>query len=585
MLDQAVRRVARLAATVRRQDGQGLAEYSLLLGLIAVVAIAAVLLVYYLRLNASLQSGHGQAWFHLDDLVAAATRWYRAMGESREFYALLPLFGVAACASLALARPGARVGFLWLATTFLYIELGTRSISAYRPLVDPLLRHVIFAIVPCAVLTGIYVGPALSTNVARWVVSVVALTLTAIVWLGGRHLPISLVGHSETVWPFAAASALAAAVTIFGSIASPLVVTSSSPVWRVTGVTTLLLAAGVSTLGPTFYAVRVYRLPWINNAREAAKFLVAHTDHPWLAQDEMLRGQLDYETAFTRSAALDVAPEEARKVGSAYIVVDDYLFRVKESLGATTAGYLRTPPPTWLQVARIGDTDEYRMRIYRALSAEDADRELSDAKRAHAASPTSETEKRVNDALVNAGNSCPLARQKWAAWRKRMPETSESELLGLIAACYAIDPSRADLNQVVYGNFAGGLGGWTHPETPGVRVETFPDVADSRYLKVTAESAAQRVVLLQSVQLAPNSVYAYEATLQSTVPIVALYISPDRARFDTQAAFYKWETRRLLFITPAWDGQPHNVDLIPFLLTAPGEIWLKNVKLNRLILE
>ena len=43
MLDQAVRRVARLAATVRRQDGQGLAEYSLLLGLIAVVAIAALM--------------------------------------------------------------------------------------------------------------------------------------------------------------------------------------------------------------------------------------------------------------------------------------------------------------------------------------------------------------------------------------------------------------------------------------------------------------------------------------------------------------------------------------------------------------
>lgn len=43
MLNLAARLAARLAATRGRQEGQGLAEYSLLLGLIAIVAITALL--------------------------------------------------------------------------------------------------------------------------------------------------------------------------------------------------------------------------------------------------------------------------------------------------------------------------------------------------------------------------------------------------------------------------------------------------------------------------------------------------------------------------------------------------------------
>lgn len=43
MMYVAARLAARLAAIRDREDGQGLAEYSLLLGLIAVVAIAALM--------------------------------------------------------------------------------------------------------------------------------------------------------------------------------------------------------------------------------------------------------------------------------------------------------------------------------------------------------------------------------------------------------------------------------------------------------------------------------------------------------------------------------------------------------------
>ena len=146
------------------------------------------------------------------------------------------------------------------------------------------------------------------------------------------------------------------------------------------GLTVLVLALGLGTLHASFEATTAYRMPWIENVRAAVRFLRTRPDHQWLAQNWLVAARLNYESGFSRGfsasdgelavfrrdAGLQVAPPDIAQVGSAYVIRDEFFEGAGAAFGAGPP-YLHAPPATWREIARFGEINRYRMRIYEVL--------------------------------------------------------------------------------------------------------------------------------------------------------------------------------------------------------------------------
>jgi 4-amino-4-deoxy-L-arabinose transferase-like glycosyltransferase len=352
------------------------------------LGLVAALFWYHFRFTPQWLAGAGGgAGFSLDTLVATSTDWYRAVTQAREFFVLLPLFVVAIAASLSRRLEGAAFAALWLATTFLYMELGTRSPFVYLPWSPEIwqVRILDFTMVPCAVLVGIYLGGANRPGVTRIVVAAAAIVVAGMALHGARDmptLPAWLLGQADSARPFARLSALAGAVAIFGAIASPAIAAARSSVVKAGGVAVLVVAVGLGTLNASYEATTDYHMPWVQNVRQAVRFLGFQPDRQWLAQNWLLGAHLDYQSGFSRGfdaadpslkifrrdAGLQVAPPDVSEVGSAYVITDEFFERKDVGMGGPA--YLRARPPTWREIATFGTLDGYRMHIYRVPAAD-----------------------------------------------------------------------------------------------------------------------------------------------------------------------------------------------------------------------
>jgi len=356
---------------------------------LAVGCLAGALFWYHFRFTpAWTDRTVGAPWFSLDTLITTSTAWYRALTQAREFFVLLPLFVVAIAASLARRLEGAAFAALWLATTFLYMELGTRSPFVYLPWSPEIwqVRILDFTMVPSAVLVGIYLGGANRPGVTRIVVAAAAIVVAGVALHGSRDMPTLpgwLPGQPDSARPFAGLSALAGAVAIFGAIASPAIVTSRSRLVTAAGVAVLVVAVGLGTLNASYEATTDYHMPWVQNVRQAVRFLRFQPDRQWLAQNWLLGAHLDYHSGFSRGfdaadpslkifrrdAGLQVAPPDVSEIGSAYVITDEFFERKDVGMGGPA--YLRARPPTWREIATFGTLDGYRMHIYMVPAAAD----------------------------------------------------------------------------------------------------------------------------------------------------------------------------------------------------------------------
>ena len=356
---------------------------------LAVACLAGALFWYHFRFTPTwLAETGGGSRFSLDTLITTSTAWYRALTQAREFFVLLPLFVVAIAASLARRLEGAAFAALWLATTFLYMELGTRSPFVYLPWSPEIwqVRILDFTMVPCAVLVGIYLGGANRPGVTRIVVAAAAIVVAGVALHGSRDMPTLpgwLPGQPDSARPFAGLSALAGAVAIFGAIASPAIVTSRSRLVTAAGVAVLVGAVGLGTLNASYEATTDYHMPWVQNVREAVRFLRFQPDRQWLAQNWLLGAHLDYHSGFSRGfdaadpslkifrrdAGLQVAPPDVSEIGSAYVITDEFFERKDVGMGGPA--YLHARPPTWREIATFGTLDGYRMHIYMVPAAAD----------------------------------------------------------------------------------------------------------------------------------------------------------------------------------------------------------------------
>ena len=553
----------------------------------AFVCVTAALFIYHYRFSGGMWTGLGSyTWPGAETLVRTATDWYHFVSRAEDFFPFLPLFIVAASGALALRLPGAAVAFLWLATTFFYMELGSRNPASYAPWDDLRSRHLTFVIVPCAVLSGIYLGQSVTARAARWIVTAAAAVVAGSVWYLAHNLPTLptwVVGDPEKWRPFVTVSALAAAVAIFGSFASPLFVIGSRGRVRAVAVTLLLVGLGLATLHPTLQAVTAYRTPWVENTREAVKFLRTRTDYQWLAQTDQLAGRLEYESGYTRR--VPSAPAELAQIGSAYVITDTFFERPRADLGGaplTLPAYLTAPPPTWWPIAAFGRVKGHEMRVYRVLAGADAERELAAARLEATRMPGPEAERRLAGAEVNAGRHCAAAFRSLRDAADAGSADSAPGLRSVLTACYAARPEIAGPPLLENGDFSEALSGWYQPHGPG-EFRVVPEGEDGpRHLQVHVADAGLHVVLLQGIEIKPDTPYVYEMEVKSTGPIVTLYWESDVGRFQSERAFPNWTRVQSILVTPHWDGKPRKADFHPFLTKGIGDVSIRNVRLAEL---
>ncbi len=130
------------------------------------------------------------------------------------------------------------------------------------------------------------------------------------------------------------------------------------------------------------------------------------------------------------------------------------------------------------------------------------------------------------------------------------------------------------------GDFSEGLRGWyIHPEadaTPSIVPAGPAEHAwNVRYRK------GNWIVIAQELSLRPDTVYVYEATVKSTVPIVALYWQAETGRSHEEGKAYpEWTRLRYVFLTPHWNGEPMRTSFNPVLMKGAGDASIKGLRLS-----
>lgn len=533
------------------------------------------------------------------DLARTATDWWSQVVTGHpEFSWISPLWIVAGSVLLALRRRQAYVPLLWFGSMFLYLELGSSSPFAYVPMLAlPVwaTRHFLLVAAPAMIATGMYLALELTPTTARWLTLLVSVVTGVIAFVGSRHathLAWGITAEAPLDLPFAVISALATACVIFGGIASPAFLTGALTKWKSAMVALLLVAIGIAALNPTYRAASEHRGPWATTITEAVRFLDRSPPLPILVQNDVFGQRLDYASRFRlgfnsglrqvgHRARIDLAPKDPNSVREAYVLIDEfYLNTGTVAEWGDGPAYLRSPPARWAEVARFGDRDGYRLRVYRVSYAEAA-RELDAARAAMRATRSPQTLRQLMVAATGAGEYC-LAAAAWQKLQALAPDgAGDLQPIAVLRSCYEQRPAVAGPSLFTNGDFRLGVEGW----------EQSPDAKATRSVEPDATTGAKAVhvsfkggnwaVLMQGLMLQPDTPYVYRMRVRSTAPIVALYWQADVGHpFEQNRVYQEWTDLVFVFITPHWGGRPMAATVSPVLVQAPGEVWVADVQLR-----
>lgn len=566
-------------------------------------ALAAVVAGYVFFLTRVLYLSRAQwspQWFwatlvpSMKALPANSTDWWMHLViGTPEFSWIAPLWIVAIAAVLALRRREAYLPLLWFATMFLTLQFGSRSLTSYQPITTASLgtgtaRHFLLVSAPAMIVAGIYLAQALRPVTARWLVAFAAAAVGAIAWAGTRHatnLDWGITG--ETRLPFELKSALAIAATIYGALASPLLTRGAPAAWKSIGVALLGCAIGVASLNLSYRAAASYRATWLTTMPEAVRFLEQDPSTPILVQNNVFGQRLDYMSGFGLGfhsglrhpgarARIALAPPDPQNIRDAYILIDEYHLRVSRDVHwGPGPAYFSNPPVSWAEVARFGDRAGYRLRVYRAPSSQPV-QQLEAARTAVRGGQTADTLKRLLAAAAGAGAYCEAA-SAWQALRHADPPfVKDFNPIPLLRECVAQQPELRGPNLFKNADFALGRELWTLDPASDATVTIEPD----RTWHVKYRGGNWQVIS-QEVALRPDTVYVYEADVKTTGPVVSLYWASDIGRHLALSTTYlDWTHLRYLFVSPHHVGNTNGFS--PLLMEAPGEAWLKNLRLSEL---
>src|SRR5260221_7017547 len=293
---------------------------------------------------------------------------------------------------------------LWLGLTFLYGELGTRTLPMYTPIVwydvNTPARHFLLIAAPAMILTGIYLAQGLKAGTARWVILMAAIVTGLSAWVGSRgaaNMTWGITGEALADRPFATISGLATILVVFGGIASPALIRAGTAAVRVIGTAALVVATGLASLNHSYRAANEYKGPWVQTFPEALRFLDSQPPLPIIVQNGMVGLRLDYVSGFrlgfystlrpfVQNPRIQIAPADASTLTDAYILVDEFhLATARTSFLTEGPPYLRSPPARWVKIADFGRYPGNHLKVYRVSDHSAAD-ELAAARAARARS-------------------------------------------------------------------------------------------------------------------------------------------------------------------------------------------------------
>lgn len=572
----------------------------LTIGGLAVVVVGAIAgYVLYFGLGApATRPDLGQT---LERLALTSTDlWQQLVIGQREFLWIAPLWIVSMVALLAWRKTEAKAVLLWLGLTFLFGELGTRTLTSYTPIVwydaATAARHFLLIAVSATILAGIYLAEGLTTRTARWV-ALLASAITAVcAWVGSRGASTvtwGITGEAPSDLPFATISAIATIVVVFGGMASPVFLRASSVAVRVSGTAILVVSIGLASLNHSYRAATEFRSPWVETLPEALRMLESQPTLPILVQNHLVGLRLDYLSGFQlgfdsglrpniREPRIQIAPGNLGDVVGSYVLVDEHNLAIAtEKFPVAGPPYLRNPPARWVSMGDVGQYAGNHLRIYRVSSGSGAD-DLAAARAAAWARRTSTTLRTWLDAAAGAGAYCEAV-NAWHEWRAVVPPATADAFnaVPILTECLNADPSLLEANKFTNGDFSEGLKGWLkHPDSDvTIQIEAESDGVPVWHAVLRSGNWAP---IVQERQLKPDTPYVFEATIRTTVPVVALYWQQEAGHFFENSSYKNWTTLRFVFVTPRWAEELRTIGLHPVLMPIAGEVWIKNLRLSEL---
>lgn len=489
--------------------------------------------------------------------------WSQVMFGSADYAWIAPLWIVATTTLLALRRREVYAPLLWFWSAFLLVEWSSQHVAASDA------RNSLLLAAPLAIVTGIYLAQNVRPGTSRWIVCAATAVVGLVAWGGVT---------AEADLPFATASGLATAGAIFGAMASPLFVSGSPSRWKTLAVALLATTIGIAPLNASYRGAASSRQPWQSTFPEAVRFLEHDPTLPILVPHTVFGQRLDYVSHFrlgfnsplrsvgTR-ARIQLAPPGTANIRDAYILIDE--------------DDVRDPPARWAQVARFGDREGHRLRVYRAPSTDAAGR-LQAARSTFHGSRSPQTLHDLLAAATGAGESCEAA----AAWHELLAadpsRARDIDPLPVVKECVAQRPDVRGANLFKNGDFARELDSWrTSPDADATVSVEGTDPATRTWHAVSRRGNGQ--VISQSVVLQPDTIYIYETDMRTTVPAASLVWSAGNTEaprfFESGQLHDEWTHVTYVFLTPHWEDRNIS-DFSPVVLKGAGEAWLKNVRLS-----
>jgi 4-amino-4-deoxy-L-arabinose transferase-like glycosyltransferase len=566
----------------------------------AALAVGGALVGYFFYFGLPRGSAPSGGTTFLSGLAQTAIdAWSQLVVGQPEFSWIAPLCIVAVAALLAWRKTEPRVVMLWLAVTFLYGELGTRSPTSYTPIVwydaGTPARHFLFVATPAVILAGIYLAYGLKEQAARRVVTIAAIVTAVAAWLGSRgatNMNWGITGEAAADLPFATLSGLATIVAVFGAIASPALIAAESSFLRAIGMPVLVIAIGLASLQHSYLATNQFRAPWAETLPQVVRFLDSQPPMPILVQNETFGQRLDYMSGyrlgfhtvlrpFVKNPQILIAPADVNAVKDMYVLVDE--FHLATAAGAKLSEgppYLRTPPARWVKIAEFGKYPGNHLKVYRISDRTAAD-DLASARAAVNLGRNPSTLRHLLDAAVGAGSYCEAARVWFDLRATTRQEVESFNPVPMLTECYKTTPAMAGPSLLQNADFSNGLASWSKSPTAEGTAEVLRDADGSNVWHGTLRNGDGALIYQQQV-LKPDTAYVYEADVKSTVPVAALYWQSDVGRFLEQRIYPEWTHLVYVFITPRWSGDPYPTGFDPVLVMGAGEAWVKGLRLSEL---
>ncbi len=568
-------------------------------GLAVVVVGAAASYVLYFGLSAPVT--RPDLTQTLERLALTSTDlWQQMVNGQREFLWIAPLWIVSLVALLAWRTTDARSVLLWLGLTFLFGELGTRTLTSYTPIVwydaATSARHFLLIAAPAMILTGIYLAQGISVGVARWLTTIAVVVTGMAAWIGSRGaltVTWGVTGQPPAELPFAVLSAVATIVVIFGGIVSPAILKASSTTVRVVGTAAIVLSVGLASLNHSYRAATEFRNPWVETLPAAMEVMASQPAVPIIVQNDLDGMRLDYLSGFrfgyqsslrppVENPRIRVAPDDPTSLSGSYVLVDEHNLAIATpTFKVDGPAYLRNPPARWALAADVGQYSNAHVKVYR-VSSGDAAADLVVARAAIASMRTDAALRTWMGAAAAAGAYCEAV-TAWHEWRAIVPPATADAFnaVPILTECLTADPSLLEANKFRNADFSEGLKGWLqHPESNvTIQIETESDGVPVWHAVLRSGNWAP---ISQEQQLKPDTPYVFEAVIRTTVPVVALYWQQEEGHFFQNGSYKNWTPLRYVFVTPRWPQELRTIGLHPVLMPIAGEAWVKNLRLSEL---